>query len=146
MSRQTGVNWEEETGAHLCELSIQILPPNTGLHNDVHVGLVDLDDVVHVGKVDANTPVRGGEVALETGASGIGDDGDSVTMADPNDGGNLLGVLRIRHSYWELVGVHTRPAGIAVSKEVVWICGDDVFFVAQLPYDVRDGLDEGIFS
>lgn len=135
-SRQTGVDWEEKTGAQLCELSVQILPPNTGLHDDIHVGLVDLNDVVHEGKIDADAAIRGREVALETGASRVRDDWDAVAVTDSHDGGNLLGVLRICHGYWELVGVYTRPARVAVGKQVLWIRGDDVFLVAELPYDV----------
>lgn len=112
------------------------MPSNTGLHNHVHVSLVDLNDAVHVGEVDADTPIRGREVALETGASRVGDDGDTVTVTDSDNGGNLISGSRISHSHRELIGVDRRPARVAVSMQIVRICGYDVFLIPKLPYDV----------
>lgn len=60
--RLTRVNREEQSTAHLVQLLIQVLPPDGGLHDDVHILLVELDNLVHIGKVDADTAKRGRKV------------------------------------------------------------------------------------
>lgn len=132
----TGINREKETCALLFELSIQISPSDAGLHNHVHVVLVNLDNVVHVGKVDANASIRSREVTLETGASRVSNDRNTVAVTDSDNGGNLLSVSRICHGYRQFIWVDTRPARVAVGMQIVWICRYNVLFIPKLPNNV----------
>jgi hypothetical protein len=138
--KRTGINWEKQARPLLGELSVQILPTNAGLHNHIHVGLIDLDDVVHIGEVDADASIRCREVTFKASASRVWDDRNAMTVADSDYSGNLLSVARISHCNRKLVWIYCRPAGVAVSLQVVGVCGYDVFFIPKLPYYIRDGL------
>lgn len=128
--RFTWINRKEQSTLHPSQLLIQVLPANAGLHDNVHVVLVELDDAVHVGKVDADAAVGGGKVALEARAPGVGDDGDPVLVADPGYGRDLLRRPRVRHGHGQrALGVGAGPLRVPVRVQVVGVRGDDVFFV-----------------
>jgi hypothetical protein len=88
---RTGIDGEEQSATHLGELLIQILPADARLDDDVHVVLVELDNLVHVGKVDAYAAERGREVPLEARAARVRDDWHAVLVADLGDSRHLLG-------------------------------------------------------
>lgn len=61
--RLTWIDREKQPTAHLVQLFIQVLPSDRWLHHDVHILLVELDNLVHVGEIDADASERGGEVS-----------------------------------------------------------------------------------
>lgn len=104
--RRTRINREEQSAIHTGQLGVQILPTNARLYYNVHVVLVELDDLVHVGEVNTNAPVRRREVALEAGSSGVRNDGHPVFVAYPSNDGHLLGGSWVRNRNRETIWVN----------------------------------------
>lgn len=118
----TRIDGKEESALHLSQPGVQILPPNARLHHNVHVLLVEFNNVVHVGKVNADSSVRGREVPLEAGTTRIWDNGHAVLMADTRNDGHLLRRSRVRHGHGQPIQIDRRPLGVAMHAQVFGIC------------------------
>lgn len=90
-----GIGREEEVV--LLQLGVQHLPPYSRLHHDVHILLVQLEDLVHVRKVNADPAARGSEVAFQARSPAVSRHGDAPRVADLHDLAHLFRALRENH-------------------------------------------------
>ena len=67
---------------------------DAGLHGDLLVGEIDVEDAVHAGEADDDGAFGGERSAAEAGACAARDEGDVVLRADADDGLYLLGAAR----------------------------------------------------
>lgn len=85
---------------------VQICPTDTRLHNNIHILLVELDDLVHVRKVYAYASEGSTDVSLNRAASGEWDDGDLPLVADAGNTTDMFGAAWICHRNWEGIDVY----------------------------------------
>ena len=114
-SKPTRVDGKEQSALHLCQLLVQVLPTDARLHDDVHIVLVELDDLIHVREIDADSTKRRREVPLQTGTPRIRDDGNSISVAYARDGRYLLRGFWVRNGDRETLGVRGRPLRVSMS-------------------------------
>mmetsp|Transcript_25227 Transcript_25227/g.49288 ORF Transcript_25227/g.49288 Transcript_25227/m.49288 type:complete len:512 (+) Transcript_25227:2699-4234(+) len=76
---------------------VQLHPPDTGLDHDVHVFLVDLQDLVQVLHRHRHPPSGGDDVTLQRGPCCVGHHGHSVLVADLHDLRDLLCGVRVHN-------------------------------------------------
>ena len=105
-------------------MRVQLLPRHAGLHDAVHVLLVDREDRVHPAHVDRDAALRGVAAGLERRPGPERDDRDPVVGADADDRGDLLralgeddGVRRLHRMPAHDVGV-LRPHGRAPAEAI----------------------------
>jgi hypothetical protein len=63
LSSRSWINREEETRG--CNLLVQFHPRDGGLDDDIHVILVNSQNLVHEGEVDTDAAMRSGEVTFD---------------------------------------------------------------------------------
>lgn len=78
----TRIDREEETAAHSAKLLVEILPADARLDHNIHIVLVELDDLVHERKVDTDAAVRRREIPFQARTPRVGDDGYPIFVAD----------------------------------------------------------------
>ena len=84
-----GIDREEQAGG--AEIFVELLARDAGLHDDVEVGLVDLQHLVHAAEIERDAAVGRADMAFERGAGAERDDRRLVRGAELDDLLHLLG-------------------------------------------------------
>jgi hypothetical protein len=75
------------------------------LNDNIHIVLVELNDLVHVSEINADASIWSREIALQRRAARKRNNGDLVLVTDLCDLGNFRGRLWVGHCYWQTVNI-----------------------------------------